>query len=552
MTTHQLSYRFTLASPAVFQIIENDPNLVLSEGYVPGSSIRGALAALYIEKKQINSSAHTDEKFKEWFLDERVIFLNANPSLETVDPTTGDSKYQRGLPVPASLQHEKKIENEYKNLVSVEPKAEETYKRNEGSFSYIEDQTLYLTTPRRNLTYHTSRENRSKGRSVTNDGALFVYESLERGQTFEGRLLGSADALKELCDTLRWGKDQPVTVWVGRSRGTQYGGNLKLELLDDPASIPAFSRENGATSQAFPPKLETLTVTLAAPLLVADNLGYPAASFPTADLAKLLGLAESDLTQVQEKTFTRRITVGGYLTIWKLPVPQWPAFAAGSVFTFKLTKLLTGNLQEIEANSLGFRTGEGFGRFILNWLPDKTEDYTFPSPKEKNVGTPKGVGTFKELAQKLLTNRWTGQVVHRGREDALNFKADKSAKNLTGAQLNRIKQIVSTSPNIASIKEELGEKTLKEYSRNQLKSIKTDKDSLWDKIHQALDATNLNDPPFGIQIKDRSGIDKIATEVGWGQADRQSKNDDFKWVLPSLIRSYMLALLTELNNTDTI
>ncbi|MCL4218993.1 MAG: hypothetical protein KJ052_18585, partial [Candidatus Hydrogenedentes bacterium] len=85
-----IPYVLTLKSPAIISELSGDPNSASTMSYIPGASIRGAVAAALGEK---------DPLFRDLILGGAVAYLNAYP-LRGVSRT---------LPTPVSWRHDRTI-----------------------------------------------------------------------------------------------------------------------------------------------------------------------------------------------------------------------------------------------------------------------------------------------------------------------------------------------------------------------------------------------------------------------------------------------------------
>ena len=539
-TTYQISYSCKLDSQVVFSNTDGDPNLVQSEGYIPGGAIWGALAYQVINKAGLQSEvAHHNSLFARWFLRGGLRCLNSYPRLDILP---FDKQPIRTLPVPLSL-YKKKGETkvtEYYDLISFDTEPVEQLKRVAG-FTSLRNGEIYRSTTHTHYNYHTSRKNRSKGRATKGeDGAVFVYEALEAGQDFEGLILGTAEDLQELCHLLDWTVGQPLHLRLGRSRATQYGGNTQLKLLTNKPQ--EFQREINDTSDQPNDKL---VVTLTAPLLAQDQSGYPATQFPTATLTNLLGLPPEHLKL--DQTLAQRTIIGGYSGIWKLPRPQWPAFAAGSVFVFCLEDVELEDLSDelfrsAEAFSLGLRTGEGFGRFVLNWHGNQSnlpigkfgEQAKRPQPALDSLPS------FKILVKSLLEKALMQQAQAKGLEAAQKFEKPGEALGVTAALLGRLRLIFRNLEKPEDLDAKLLER-FKPPARQQLERLRMQegRDSLADTITIALKEESFGKSPLNLVIpKDLEN--NVLGEVGLGEFWQEQ---DLRL---RLVRCYLLALVEEL------
>jgi CRISPR-associated protein Csx10 len=346
-----LAFSIQLEQPALFPSQAGDPNTMLTHHCVPGSTIRGLLARLYLQKYD----SRADRRFYELFCSGRVCFLPANPEIAT------GAGLRRSLPVPHSIRVEKHYDQGFHDLVFSEPR-DEPLRRVRGWTFHNE---LYEggRVPRSEVTtelqYHHQRAHdprigKAVGAEQKDDyelkaeetGALFTYEAIAAGQRFRGEITGGAAELAEIRSLIA-GKGE--TVYLGRSKSAQYGGR-------------ALWRWETAETEHVPEeaKAGTIVVTLESPLLAASVDGHPQPRFPAEELAADLGVR---LTE--QKTFARAHWQNGYLGHQLLPRQQSPALGAGSVFVFQASAPLAADKLKAARRQFGFRTEEGFGRVSL-------------------------------------------------------------------------------------------------------------------------------------------------------------------------------------------
>ena len=359
--THVLRYRLKLTAPVVIPVADGDPNTVMTRQEVPGSNVWGAAAWHYLGQPD-----HTpeDEAFRHAFLDGGLRFLTAYP--EADDPEESDKPPQRMIPIPHSIRKFKDDER-LVDFVEQSPGRKPT-KRLDSSYARISEESLETQAVKTELNYHHARaKNRRIGRALgaedPNGGALFTYEAIEAGQSFQGAVLGSEDDLKHLQTWLQGGQ-----IRIGRSRSAQYG-EAKFEWLDDaPQELNGRVEWDGFVEQqssGTPDSDNRLIITTLSPLLTVNDYGHPEARFPESELANVLDLDTSELKL--SCSYTRTEVIGGYNSHLRLPRPQWPAIAPGSVFVFKIEKPLDPKrLLQLEYNGLGLRKGEGYGRIAVN------------------------------------------------------------------------------------------------------------------------------------------------------------------------------------------
>jgi len=539
---YQLNYTLRLSEQAVFSQLGGDPNIVQSEGYVPGSAVWGALAGRLIQKLNLGKTAHENELFRRWFLRSGLRCLNAYP--------TDEEEKIRLLPVPLSIRKEKGNEDSIHDLAAYLTKEtslpDETLKTIEG-FGKISGEKLYTANSQTRYNYHTTRVSRVKGRAAKNEGAVFVYEALEAGQLFKGLILGEQADLAELLKILGWAEAKPLELRLGRSRATQYGGATCLKLLSE--SPEPFSREITINNDDFSENF--LVLTLTSSLLLPNESGYPlqlienadneALIFPVEPIAKALGLDAAGLSL--KYSFARREIIGGYSAVWGLPRPQWPAFKAGSVFVFELAHpqlLGEDKLTEVEAISLGLRTGEGYGRFVLNWH-GATKTLTKGKWDEQAKGKPDGEvpEAFKKLVYKVVSRKYDQEARNKGREDSGGFISSDTFKHITPALLGRLQSALHSNSEPEGLKKWLDD--LRKPATQQLQRVRISGGaSLYERIRDVLATNSVNN----IVKPGSTGLDGNTTEVI--NATGQLLETDPKLLIRAK-QIYLLALVEELS-----
>ncbi len=362
----QLTYRLKLDAPALLTTLSGDPNTVEGERAIPGSSLLGAFAGRWIQQHDLGMTAHTDPDFARLFLRGGLTFLNAYPEDVRAEQV-------RMLPVPLSFRTAKRDRTRvYDEAVKPVQEADTRV----GGFGRLilgddrGDAGIVTIQPATRLRLHTARADRLLGRSTEHGGALFAYEALEGGQTFIGSMLGSEDDVRRLQRDLGWTAASPFICSLGRSRSAEYGGQVRLTLLQPGPT--AFAPEAPVATRQEPDG--QLVLTLTSHLLPGlDGASSGRLPFPFAALAGTLaaaGLAADPDSLAQGCwAITQPVLVGGYSGIWGMPRPQIAGFAAGSVFCFPGWSLpvAPAALLQVEQRALGQRTAEGFGRFVLNW-----------------------------------------------------------------------------------------------------------------------------------------------------------------------------------------
>jgi CRISPR-associated Csx10 family RAMP protein len=554
--THELRYNFKLNNPAVFSKRDGDPNVVQSDDFVPASAIWGALAAKYITTQgRTKEDAHEDADFRKWFLRGDLRFLNSYPV------ATHEDQAVRLLPTPLSIEKEKKS-NKLFDLAAcaIEGDEPENPTKRLGGFSYLTTKELYQ--PEGGITtqfyYHNNRFqpiNRLKGRSDEGEGSIFVYEALQAGQEFAGRIIGEKAELISLCQKLNWNVYNNLQLSLGRSRNTQYGGagELKLDAIHNSTDENQTVKPLEFTGEIGDKRIDSnyLIVTLTAPLLLQDDYGNPSTDFPMTELANRL-----NLKLIPEKSFARTITIGGYSAVWRLPRPQWTGFAAGSVFIFKMEGQKPAGWTEqfvgAETKGLGIRTGEGFGSFVLNWHGSQT-DLTSKSIKKVEPVKPGEIppASLKKLVAALVQKAWLEKIRLSAIRSAKNYvSALNSDKAVTPALLSRLEMRfrgLKAGDEIPVPEKDRLPKILadlKKPARERLVYTRNDeKKPLLDFLREVFEAKSLDKSPFNLRLE--AETKEVTDAVNFNPFDVSQTAG--KELYLALLREYLISFIVTLS-----
>lgn len=331
-----------------------------SAGYIPGYAVLGAFAHLYLEK---NGDASADDaEFDECFLSGSVKWGPLYPS---------DGQGGFFAPAPLSVHTYKDSEDRF-NLVCGAPEPSKIFKGAGGAMWSVGTGFENFTTvaPKMNVEYHHQRAaDRSFGKALENGGdggVFFQYETLERGQYFCGKVVGTGSTLKKLAALL----PGDGLVRLGRSKNTQYG-ECRVTL---GSIVPC-------ASEALPavwPAGGRMVFRMLSDTVVANEYGYakPEAELLRREFCRLLGLsAEGPQTLVIEErgAHIRKKELSGYLGVWNLPKAQQPALAAGVVLVLKNETGADIDMTQLPGQSAGERAAEGCGMFTFAAAPEPAQ-----------------------------------------------------------------------------------------------------------------------------------------------------------------------------------
>ena len=384
-------YTLTLEEPVLANSLGGEPNSADSLFYIPGGLLRGALINAYAGTKEA-----ANDDFARLFLNGETRYLNAYPLYEK----------KRALPIPVRYKKPKALES--------------------SNFGFIKDQEnpkIESIEENWQVNLHTQRD-AEKGRATEDSGAVFRYIALPAGLILEGAILTENETDAGKLKTLLENK----SIQLGKARSAGYG---RVSIETRPI------KENWREAEAPPLQAsKTFTLTLLSPALLRDKNGQFGADVKNALTAHF---GEISTIEIEQKTEL----VGGFNRKWGLPLPQQVAISAGSIFSITTeSEISAKTLSDLEANGIGERRAEGFGRVAVNLaLPDideRDEEYwevvelSAPSQEKSTANLPES-----DLAQQMLT-----RLLRRDLDQAIITAARKAVKGyekdkIPNSQLSR-------------------------------------------------------------------------------------------------------------------
>lgn len=346
-----LHYKLRLRSPAIVSTLSGDPNTAATQAFIPGSAIRGVMAARLLA----NVVSGDSEEFRRLILSGDVRYLHAYPELAG----------ERALP-SASSWKSRKIDPSH--VVDLAAFSEDVWPEEAlvplpapfmaGSAS---GGARNLVAPPIGSRLHQQRD-RIKGRPWKDraeqpHGALFAYEYLEAEQVFRGvvqvmpRARADIERIKELLGA--------GPILLGRSRRAGYGGEAEGEFV---AQTPCeYDNVSGMISQDVDAGASFRALLVSSYVGRHPTTGQIDPSALHHELRSRLGG-----TVTVERTRWAFEAVGAFNQKWRLEVPQAQAVAAGAVLVLKARSAIPLTaLRAIEHEGLGERRAEGFGRMLF-------------------------------------------------------------------------------------------------------------------------------------------------------------------------------------------
>ena len=436
MLYRYLPYTLRLESPAIITALGGDPNSSLTLPFIPGAAIRGAVARA-LGDPDANDSGQ--EEFHDLVLRGKVHYLNAYPCVDG----------RRALPVPVSLRRKKDEPANKPSVAAIDLAAFDGHPvpATELNECWPEEQLTIvgckfitigaaqpkLFQPKMSARIHNQRD-RIKGRAWKDShgnthGAVFAFESLDAGQSFQGMIqvrAGTGEELEQITHRIK--TVLADRIWVGRSRRAGYGGMTAIQWESDQnREIEGRGREGLRPVDGDIAKDETFRLLLTSACIVRNE--HTGQIDPMA-LLDLIERRFGNRATVARKRWNFE-TIGGFNRKWRLELPQVLAVAAGSVFVLKAEQCIPfDDLRRIEDEGLGERKEEGYGRLLFLDAPLPTLSLLKP---EQAVPETVKDGQPPQLVLDIEARIVWAHVLRRIEEAAAGFA--RSAKELPGNSL---------------------------------------------------------------------------------------------------------------------
>ena len=422
-----LTYQLRLLEPVlVSQAETGEENSAIGLPFVPGSALRGALVARYIQGKKPNDLAKNAET-RALFLDGTVAFLNAYPCV----------RGRRFLPRPQSwfteknqvvddlgtfydftvltndpLAQAKQLKAEFCYFdVPFEPLDEEDEESEPAPSPDVE-----LFSPAREVNVHIALVDQNLR---TDKNKVYRYDALAAGEVLAGAIIAPDDFDLEPLQTLL--AENP-DLFLGGAHTAGYG-HVQVGALTLVENWTEYEPADTAD--------DVVIVTL----LSDTILRGPDGQF-SADLdGKLADLLKAPDLQAERK-YQRVGLVGGFNRKWGLPLVQTWALQAGSVFVYDSNKVDAEQLRDLVATGIGERRAEGFGRVAVNWHGYAQQSWRKVS--RTILLPPTLTEESQALAQRMAQNH-LANILERGLTAAISGSGLTISRPPQNAQLSRVR-----------------------------------------------------------------------------------------------------------------
>jgi CRISPR-associated protein Csx10 len=453
---HGLRYRITATSPLIITGNMGDTNMVSTAELIPGSSLLGVFANKFIKGTNFNGKKpHDDDRFRTWFLKGDLVFTNAY----IVTPCENGMK--RNFPLPFSIQNEKGNDDRCFDLLFYEANSDEDELQTVSETGYgrlIEDE-LCRETVKKSINFHHQRDSAT---GTSREGIIFNYESIDKGQIFEGNILGSVSNLEAFYD-LFFDQDQSIDIYLGRSKNAQYGIAGFKVISQQPEEYQGEIESDREVREIANDKGEIALTML------SDTIVYNKDGFSTTERGSLEKYLQKTLQNDSVKigdSFMKTGNVESFVSVWLLRRPSETCFLAGSCFLIEgLSDADSAKLKEIQKNGIGERRGEGFGRVVFGWQ----DQDKFTRKSNNTIVRKKPKGDIPSKTKDIIEN-----IVESYLKKEIELKALMEVKEFnprtlpTGHLISRLESFIVSQKDKKNIKEEFKKSIISLKGRAEL------------------------------------------------------------------------------------
>lgn len=372
----------------------------VSEDFITGSTILGAIALNYIKHNGVNN------KFKELFLSGKISFGNLYPAV--------NGKNNLYYPSAKSIKKVKAVKHNDSNKEYYDHSSEEfdaELQKNiifKGGFPKFANEKTPIDIVKNTEAHHQRPNNRAIAKSTEKDGAFFQFETIEQEQCFAGEIIGSENMLYEIS---KYFPDNGI-IRLGKSKTGQYG-KCSYEL-QDIQTINAEDEEWGAG--------ENIKLIFRSDMILINDNGFatPDIKLFIAEFAKKINIDFHEIELI--KQFSKTTNTGGFMGVWGLPRIQKPAISAGTVVVLKNSSGKDIYISNIETMFFGDRCEDGYGRIAVY----TNDDMDFSKNDNEVVEQSKYNWNKMPESVKKLTKHRVEKIVKQN----LQSKAIESAKSI--------------------------------------------------------------------------------------------------------------------------
>lgn len=412
-------YEIKLILKAESNIMVSKQFSEITENYIPGSNIMGAVASKYIKEKNIKDFNNITDEYIDLFLNGNVTYSNAY-----ITEKDGNIEY---YPAPLSYSKVKNKNKVYHNKM-FDVNETDIQLSNFGDKFVSLDENNYVKEVETVEHYHHQRAKDLSVGHVTdgaNGGTFYQFLTIEKGQYFMTCIKGKGKYIDKIKNYIK----ENEILRVGKSKTAEYG-KLIITNIKVAKSVNSTRKYN------------KFAAILTSPLILLDEEKVQIAK-DKETLIKTFKRLFGNHNLKDTKAFIGYSEESGFNTIWKLPKEQVVSYAAGTTIVFETDE----PIELKEKYIIGERTNEGYGQLIIYSLDGKNDSTLILKEYEEKAEKIDYSNLSKETRKML--NKSIKQVINE--EIAENtfeiVKANYNKVNINNTTIGRILLMLKESQN---------------------------------------------------------------------------------------------------------
>lgn len=334
-----VEYKVFLESPITLQ------EYMESGRQIKARSVIGAWSKVYLEKHH-----KVDANFQKLFVDGTVRW---SPLTPIISPSTSENGGCVSYPIPAMMMRLKNDNNKIVNTFACEDKEWKKKKPKEldGYYAAKINGTYYVAEPISATSYH----NRINGIKSSDEGGLYMQESISQGVLYGGTVLLPADSVGTLFETLK-GLFSVGRMRFGRSKKTQYGAVRLVKPVAERYHPSELHVEDG----------EPIFAILKSDLILQQNAVYDVRDDAVREAIishlnrdkNCISSTDSWMNEYPDgfHDICRYHVISGFHAMWQMQKPKIMAAMGGNIYCFRGRK---GDY--VSKFTIGEYQQEGFG-----------------------------------------------------------------------------------------------------------------------------------------------------------------------------------------------
>ncbi|MBL8152952.1 MAG: hypothetical protein JNM70_02110 [Anaerolineae bacterium] len=417
-------------------------NVYLGDNTIPGSSIRGAFAAL-AQPNSLQKDRY--RQFVELFIGGGLHFSLLLPLVKPFEDAAAGLGVP-AVPPPLGLQQVEGSEDSFTSVFHHGITKKKAFKKWKKLADGARDEVAptFKTEPHPHVGIHP-------GLKRADDGDLYLYDTIPAGQTFVGEITLNQEDWESLGSLIGVAVGEDFDLYLGKGRNRGYGhckARIEPVTEDQPPPWVHMPLEKRLDVRPAP---NELLMTLASDTILLDKWGAYYRCFDQDWLEDVFGV---QVIIPEENQIASQVVQTRSIESFdaRSGLPRWRdlALATGSTVRLRFPVQFPDpdRLRDLERDGIGLRRSEGFGRVVFNHPAHIGDWQGFASP----LSIPEGLfnPVVKSNNDETFRQNWLGLLDRAF--DQKQFKDGRVlravARQLVEMRGQRIPEVLQTFQNL--------------------------------------------------------------------------------------------------------